>query len=109
MINLFSRTEQYFLHRGENTGEESFAKIYIRADTRRMEVKRKYQTLLEYFADTFSIWEDIFLICNIIFNTYNRICLIYSLERRLFFLMERKMTITIYHKILKESENSYFS
>ena len=85
MINLFSRTEQYFLHRGENVEEESFAKIYIRADTRRMEVKRKYQTLLEFFADSFSFWEDLFLIFNIIFNAYNRICLIYSLESRLFF------------------------
>jgi len=85
MINLFSRTEQYFLHRGENTGEESFAKIYIRADTRRMEVRRKYQTLFEFFADSFSLWEDLFLICNILFSAYNRICLIYSIEKRLFF------------------------
>ena len=89
-INLFSKTEQYFLHRGENTGEESFAKIYIRADTRRMKVHRKYQTLLEFFADSFSLWEDIFLICNIIFNAYNRMCLIYTIERRLFFFNGKK-------------------
>ena len=90
MNNLFSRTEQYFLHRGENTGEESFAKLYIRADTRKMEVKRKYQTLLEFFTDSFSLWEDIFLICTIIFNAYNRICLINSIESTLFFFDEMK-------------------
>ena len=61
--NLFSRTEQYFLHRGANTGENSFARIYIRADTRKVEIRRKYQTLPEFFADTFSFWDYLFLVC----------------------------------------------
>ena len=79
---IFSRTEQYYLHRTDNT----IGKIYIRADTRKMEVKRTYQMLTEFFAVTFSFWEDLFLICNFILNIYNRFCLNYSIGRKLFFL-----------------------
>ena len=92
--NLFSRTQQYFLYKGIDSREESFAKIYIRADTRKMKIKRKYQTLMEFFADTFSFWEDIFLICKIIFYAYNKISLKYYLERELF--------------IFKGAKNEYF-
>ena len=51
--NLFSRTEQYFLHQDINNSDESFAKILI-ADNKKMIIKRKYQTLTEFFAVTFS-------------------------------------------------------
>ena len=78
---LFSRAEQYYLHRTSNI----IGKIYIRADTRKMIVKRTYQTLTEFFAVTFSLWEDLFLICNIALNTYNRFCLNYSISKKLFF------------------------
>jgi hypothetical protein len=83
--NLFSRTEQYFLHRGANTGKDSFGRIYIRADARKLEVKRKYQTVMEYFADAFSFWEDLFLICSIIFNIYNKFSLDHYIKNELFF------------------------
>ena len=45
--NLFSRTEQYFLHRDIDNPDESFAKLYIRADNKKMIIKRTYQTLTE--------------------------------------------------------------
>ena len=48
--NLFSRTEQYFIYKEPNTDKKDLANIYIRADTRKMEIKRKYQTVLEYFC-----------------------------------------------------------
>ena len=92
--NLFSRTEQYFLYKGIDSREESFAQIFIRADTRKMEIKRKYQTIMEFFADNFSFWGDIFLICQLIFYIYNRISLIYYLETELF--------------IFKGEKNKYF-
>ena len=85
--NLFSRTEQYFLHREE---EDILAKIYIRADTKQMIIKRTYQTLTEFFAVTFSFWEDLFIICNFIFNIYNRFALNYSLINTLFFFKEKE-------------------
>ena len=80
--NLFSRMEQYFLHKVDMK-KNSFAKIYIRADTRKMIVRRKYQTILEFFADTFSFWEDLFIICQFILNAYNRNSLNFFIENEL--------------------------
>ena len=79
---IFSRTEQYYLHKTENT----IGKIYIRADTRKMIIKRVYQTLLDFFAVTFSFWEILFIICNFILNFYNKFCLNYSISKKLFYL-----------------------
>ena len=87
--NLFSRMEQYFLHKTD-TEENSYAKIYIRADTKRMEVRRKYQTLMEFFADTFSFWGNLFSICEIIFNAYNRVSLNFFIENELLYFKEKE-------------------
>ena len=87
--NLFSRMEQYFLHKID-TEENSYAKIYIRADTKRMEVRRKYQTLMEFFADTFSFWGNLFSICEIIFNAYNRVSLNFFIENELLYFKEKE-------------------
>ena len=87
--NLFSRMEQYFLHKID-TEENSYAKIYIRADTKRMEVRRKYQTLMEFFADTFSFWGNLFFICEIIFNAYNRVSLNFFIENELLYFKEKE-------------------
>ena len=78
----FSRIEQYYLHKTKNT----IGKIYIRADTRKMIIKRTYQTLLDFFAVTFSFWEILFIICNFILNFYNKFCLNYSISKKLFYL-----------------------
>ena len=87
--NLFSRMEQYFLHKTDME-ENSYAKIYIRADTKRMEVRRKYQTLMEFFADTFSFWGNLFFICEIIFNAYNRVSLNFFIENELLYFKEKE-------------------
>ena len=87
--SLFSRTEQYFLNI-ESTGENAFAKIYIRADTKKIEIERTYQNLLEFFADSFSFWEVIFIICELIFCPLNRISLSYLIQKELFFFKEKK-------------------
>ena len=78
----FSRIEQYYLHKTKNT----IGKIYIRADTRKMIIKRTYQTLLDFFAVTFSFWEILFIFCNFILNFYNKFCLNYSISKKLFYL-----------------------
>ena len=88
--NLFSRTEQYFLNRDLNNSDESLAKLYIRADNKKMIIKRTYQTLTEFFAVTFSFWEDLFLICSFIITAYNKFSLNYSIEKKLFFFKEIK-------------------
>ena len=83
--NLFSRTEQYFLYKDPKDNKKSVANIYIRADTRKMEIKRKYQTVLEFFADSFCFWGDVFIICQIIFTAYNKVNLDYYIEKEVFF------------------------
>ena len=83
--NLFSRTEQYFIYKDSNDDEKDLANIYIRADTRKMEIKRKYQTVLEFFADSFCFWGDVFIICQIIFTAYNKVNLDYYIEKEVFF------------------------
>ena len=88
--NLFSRTEQYFLNRDLNNSDESLAKLYIRADNKKMIIKRTYQTLTEFFAVTFSFWEDLFLICSFVITAYNKFSLNYSIEKKLFFFKEIK-------------------
>ena len=93
--NLFSRSEQYFLHREENDEDPNYAKIYIRADTKKMEVRRKYQTVLEFFADTFTFFSDIFIFLEIILTAYNRVSLNYFIGTELFFF--------------KDEENKYFN
>ena len=94
ITNLFSRTEQYFLHRGANTEENSFARIYIRADTRKIEIRRKYQTLLEFFADAFSFWDYLFIVFHFLLYGYNKMCLSYAisyeLKKKFLPIIERK-------------------
>ena len=87
--NVFSRTEQYFLRRGENIGDQSFAKIYIRADTKKLEINRQYQSLLEFFADTFAFWEVIFIFFGLILSTYNKMALNFLIANELFFYKEK--------------------
>ena len=82
--NLFSRMEQYFLHKVD-AKKNSFAKIYIRADTRKMIVRRKYQTVLEFIADAFSFWDYLFVICQIVLNAYNRTSLNFFIENELLY------------------------
>ena len=53
---LFSRTEEFFLYKGLDRGikrpndYEFYAKFYIRADTKKTEIKRKYQKIMEFFG-----------------------------------------------------------
>ena len=54
---IFSRLEQYSYYKGENRAElnkkfndsnyKTYAKIFVRADTRELEVQRKYQNLIK--------------------------------------------------------------
>ena len=92
---IFSRTEQYFLYKGLNRGENKptdskdykyYSKIYIRADTKKIQIKRKYQNLLEFQADTSSLWIAIFYFLTFVFNLYNDFYSNHSIEKNLFFL-----------------------
>ena len=99
--SLFSRDEQYFLYKGTAEEEkrlkdhEYYAKIYIRIDSKKTEIKRKYQTFFEYWADTFTFWETLFVIGKFLLNFYNRFYAFHSIQRKIF--------------IFKGTDNPYFN
>ena len=101
---VFSRNEQYSSYKGMNRGEDNpdkpekykfYGKIFIRADTKRMEIKRKYPNLMEFYADTFSFWVAIFYLLYLLFYVINNFYAKISLEKNLFFF--------------KGVENNYFN
>ena len=63
-----SRVEDYAEYKGVNRtingygNEINYAKIYIRADNRKIMIKRKYQDLLEFYADKSSLWLSVYLL-----------------------------------------------
>jgi len=85
----FSRTEDYFIYKGENSTSNEYAKLFIRADNKRMEIKREYQNLLDFYAENTSFWFSIFGILNFIFTFYNDFHANRSMSRKLFFFEEK--------------------
>ncbi len=91
---LFSRVEAYSLYKGLNRGVTKpwdykfYAQSFIRADTKRTIIKRRYQKIMEFYADSSSLlltlFDVLFLISNFINNFYvNR-----SLSKKLFFFKD---------------------
>ena len=98
---LFSRYEEYSLYLGldrENNKPlisiEDYAKMYLRADTKKTEIKRTYQKLTEFYADASSLlialYDFISVTLSIISNFYAEQAVI----RKLF--------------LFKEMDNKYF-
>ena len=56
LSSLYSRYEEYSLYQGLNRTNSSsdylnWAKLYIRVDTRKNDVERKYQNLMKFYPD----------------------------------------------------------
>ena len=70
---LFSRYEEYSLYLGSNRGitnppnRANYAKIYMRADTKKTDIKRRYQKIMEFYADASSLLIGIYEILLIIY------------------------------------------
>ena len=96
--NIFSRTEQYFVYKGNydkneeyrSEDYESYAKIYIRADPRKVQIKRKYQTFFEFWADTFSFWNALVAIIAFILNSFYKFYAFYYIGNEIFFFKEKE-------------------
>ena len=86
-----SRVEDYSLYKGLNRAAkkvkdyETYAKIYLRADNKKIEIKRRYQDFMEYYADSSSLLVSIFYILGIIFAYYDKIKSIHSISKKLFY------------------------
>ena len=102
----FSRVEDYFIYNSYDNltddDEITFATIYLRADNRKTVINRKYQNLLEFYAENTSIWFGMFEILNIIFTIYNGFHASLSMSKKLFFFDEIKKDNNKY-KILKQN------
>ena len=98
---IFSRSEQYFVYKGNyDTKKEkfpkdydSYAKIYIRADARKVEIKRKYQTFFEFWADTFSFWNALLAIIAFILKSFYKFYAFYYIGNEIFFFEKENKEI----------------
>ena len=92
--SLFSRIEEYSLYKGLNRGEvkpngyQNYANIYVRADTKKTEIKRKYEKLTEFFAGFSSLFVVSFNLLNIILNYINNFYAEHSIIKRIFYFKD---------------------
>ena len=67
---LFSRYEEYALYMGKEFNENNteYAKVFLRADTKRTIIKRTYQKVTEFYANASSLLIALYEILIIIFS-----------------------------------------
>ena len=91
---LYSRYEEYYLYLGLNRSITNppniynYAKIYVRADTKKTDIRRTYQKLMEFYANATSLLIGIFDILVIVFNFIDGFYAENSVSKRIFFLKE---------------------
>ena len=91
---LFSRYEEYSLYVGLNKSitqpyyAHDLAKVYVRADIRKTDIRRNYQKLMEFYANATSLLLGVFRGLVIIFNFINGFYAEDSLIKKIFFLKE---------------------
>ena len=87
---LFSRYEEYALYVGLNYNPNNleYAKVFIRADTKKTIIKRTYQKVMEFYADASSLLIALYEILIIIFSYLNNFYAEQSISKRLFFFKE---------------------
>ena len=69
----------------KSTDYLNFVKLYIRADTKKTEVKRTYEKVNEFFADDFSLLIVVYEVLNAIFEVLNSFWKEQSLAKNIFF------------------------
>ena len=95
---LYSRYEEYALYKGLNRSSTQlyeynhYSKMYIRADIKKVIIKRKYQKFLEFYADASSLLVAIYEVFVIIFNYINIFYGHHSVSKRIFFFKEMENT-----------------
>ena len=91
---LFSRNTEYSLYKGLNRGialpmeYENYADVFIRADTKKLIIKRRYQNLMECYADSSSLLIGIFKVLCFIFGFINSFYANISISKTLFYFKE---------------------
>ena len=93
LSSIYSRYEEYSLYQGLNRSSASsdylnWAKLFFRADTRKIDVKRKYQNIMEFYADASSLLIAFYDILLIIFNCINTFYAELSVSKKIFFFKD---------------------
>ena len=94
MKTLFSRYDEYSLYIGldrENNKPLSitdYAKVYIRADTKKTDIRRTYQKLTEFYADASSLLIAIYEVLIIIISFINNFYAEQAIIKKLFIFKE---------------------
>jgi len=92
----FSRYEEYNLYKGNNIYGNKYkdymlyARMYIRAETKKTEIKRKYQKLTEFYANSSSLFYGLIQVLFVIGNYINNFYSEHSLTKNIFFFKEIK-------------------
>ena len=87
----FSRVEDYSIYKGLNRNSQQssdydiYAKLYIRVDNKKVEIKRRYQDIMEFYADSSSLLLSIFWLLGFIMGLYDKLKANHSIGKRLFF------------------------
>ena len=106
---LFSRFEEYSLFQGlkrqkNYTDYLNFVKLYIRADTKKTEIKRNYEKINEFFAEEFSLLIILYEVLYIIFQRLNSFWSEQSLSKNIFFFQDFDHKLNIQNKTEKIKE-----
>ena len=93
LSSIYSRYEEYSLYQGLNRANTSsdylnWVKVFFRADTRKIDVKRKYQGIMEFYADASSLLIAFYQILLIILNYINTFYAELSISKKIFFFKE---------------------
>ena len=86
-----SRVEDYAVYKGldravmKTEDYSIYAKMYIRVDNKKIEIKRRYQDFMEFFADTTALFSTLFFVLGAIFAYYDRVKANHSISKKLFY------------------------
>ena len=80
-----------------------YSKMYIRADLKKVIIKRKYQKFMEFYADASSLLIAIYELLTLIFNYINTFYGHHSVSKKIFFFKE--LENTEHFNILKRTES----
>ena len=93
----FSRVEDYAQYIGENrtafkniSDSRYYARLYIRADNKKVEIKRRYEDFMEFYADTSALLLSIFWILGVILAYYDRMKTNHEISKSLFYFKGAK-------------------
>ena len=86
-----SRVEDYAIYKGldrttmKTEDYSIYAKMYIRVDNKTIEIKRRYQDFMEFFADTTALFSILLDVLGAFFAYYDRVIANHSISKKLFY------------------------